>query len=155
MGLLNYTTKIDADKTAMEISKILSLHGAKAVLTEYDEKEGLVTAISFRINVDSQDISFKLPCEWRPIFNILTKGKKNPFSYNKAKANRWESEWKLQSVRTAWRIVKDWVEAQMALVETQMAATQQIFLPYAIMQDGKTLSEKMSENPQFLLGNEN
>jgi hypothetical protein len=40
----------------------------------------------------------------------------------------------------------------MALVETQMASTAQVFLPHAITRDGKTLSEKVAENPQFLLG---
>jgi hypothetical protein len=49
MLLLNYTTKIDPDKTAAEIARCLQMYGA-------------------------------------------------------------------QAVRTAWRIVKDWVEAQMALV---------------------------------------
>ncbi len=58
----------------------------------------------------------------------------------------------LQAVRTAWRIVKDWVEAQMALVETKMASTTEVFLPYAIGRDGKTMFQKVVENPQFLLG---
>jgi hypothetical protein len=38
MGFLNYTTKIDPDKTAQEIAKCLSMHGAGAVLTEYDPR---------------------------------------------------------------------------------------------------------------------
>ena len=58
----------------------------------------------------------------------------------------------MQAVRTAWRIVKDWVEAQMALVKTQMATTQEVFLPYAVMKDGRTLSQHVETNPGFLLG---
>jgi hypothetical protein len=58
----------------------------------------------------------------------------------------------LQAVRTAWRIVKDWTEAQMALVETQMVTTQEVFLPYAVMRDGRTLSEHVESNPALLLG---
>jgi len=38
MGLLNYTTKIDPDKTAAEIARCLSSHGASAVMTEYDKE---------------------------------------------------------------------------------------------------------------------
>lgn len=141
MPLLNYTTKIDADKTAQEIAKILSLHGAKAVLTEYDEKEGTVTAISFKIRLNDQDIGFRLPSDWRPVLQIIE---------NDPKIRR-SDKTKEQAVRTAWRIVKDWVEAQMALVETQMVTTQQVFLPYAVMKDGHTLYEKIvSDN--FLLG---
>ena len=147
MGLLNYTTKIDADKTAQEIAKCLSMHGAKAVLTDYED--GVVSAISFKISLEGRDISFRLPCDWRPVYTVLTKGKK--FMYGD-RGERQKSDLRLQAVRTAWRIVKDWVEAQMALVETQMASTTEVFLPYAIGKDGKTMFQKVVENPQFLLG---
>lgn len=56
MGLLNYTTKIDADKTAQEIAKCLSMHGAKAVLTDFED--GIVSAISFKIEKDGK----RRPC---------------------------------------------------------------------------------------------
>ena len=147
--LLNYTTKIEADKTAQEIAKCLSLHGAQAVLTEYDEKEQIVSAISFRIKMGEQVMSFRLPCDWHPVYDILVKQKKLPNTwvrnYESAVAER-----KLQAVRTAWRIVKDWVEAQMALVETQMVTTGQVFLPYLLMKDERTLSQHIAENPNML-----
>lgn len=152
MALLNYTTKIDADKTASEIAKCLSVHGAQAIMTEYDKESRYISSISFRILVGDKPISFRLPCDWRPVYAVLTKGKKNPFSWNEHKRDRWKSEWELQAVRTAWRIVKDWVEAQMALVETNMVKTEQVFLPYAVTRDGQTLSEKILSNPSFLLG---
>ena len=150
MALLNYTTEIDADKTAAEIAKCLSMHGARAVLTEYDEAEGLVTAISFKINVEGNDIGFKLPCDWKPVYEIISKDRK--FPWDKEKAEKMKSKLKEQSIRTAWRIVKSWVEAQMALIETKMASTQQVFLPYAVMKDGQTVSEKMlgGEHPLLL-----
>jgi hypothetical protein len=83
---------------------------------------------------------------------IITKDKKARWTWDKARVAHWESENRAQAVRTAWRIVKDWVEAQMALVETQMVTTQQVFLPYAIMKDGRTLTEHVEQNPAFLLG---
>lgn len=76
------------------------------------------------------------------MFEILQKDPKVP------RAN----STKEQAVRTAWRIVKDWVEAQMALVETRMVTTQQVFLTYAVMKDGRTLSEHVQSDPKFLLG---
>jgi hypothetical protein len=148
--LLNYTTKIDPDKTAQEIARILSMHGASAVMTEYDPVDNFVTALSFKITLDDQQMSFRLPTDWRPVYEILIKGKKVPYDTNR-KAH-FESEWKLQAVRTSWRIVKDWTEAQMALVETQMVTTAQVFLPYAVMRDGRTLSEHVASDPKFLLG---
>lgn len=148
--LLNYTTKIDADKTAQEISKCLSLHGAKAVLTEYDEATQSVKAISFMISMGDQEIKFRLPCDAEPVYQILAK---------ESKTKNWDSryekihaELRMQAVRTAWRIVKDWVEAQMALVETKMVSTAQVFLPYAVTRSGLTLSEQIAQKPELLLG---
>ena len=142
MAILNYTTKIDCDKTGQEIGKILSSHGAKGVLTEYDSLTQQISAISFKIGLNGKDIGFRLPCDWRPVLKILENDSKIP------RANKTRE----QAVRTSWRIVKDWVEAQMALVETQMVTTEQVFLPYAVMNDGKTVSEKMltGESPLLL-----
>lgn len=153
--LLNYTTKIDPDKTAAEIAKILSTHGASAVMTEFDPTDGYVTALSFKVKIGGKEIAFRLPSDWNPVYAILTKGKKPRYAYDPASKKQFENEWQQQSKRVAWRIVKDWVEAQMALVETHMVTTAQVFLPYAVMRDGKTLSETVATNPQFLLGDGN
>lgn len=152
MGLLNYTTEVDADKTAAEIAKILSKHGASAVMTEYHPTEEYVTALSFKIRMGDKEASFRLPIDWKPVYAILTNGKSWKQSYDDKYKRKMESTWRLQAVRTSWRIVKDWVEAQCALIETQMVTTGQVFLPYLIMRDGKTLAETVAHNPQFLLG---
>lgn len=143
MAILNYTTKIDADKTAMEISKCLSMHGAKSVNTEYDTKQGCISAISFMILLKDQPICFKLPCHWEPILQLISDDRKVP---NRLKTRE-------QAVRIAWRIVKDWVEAQMALVETKMAKTEEVFLPYALNSNGETLFQQIEKKPELLLGN--
>jgi hypothetical protein len=152
MGLLNYTTKIDPDKTAQEIARILSTHGATAVMTGYDPVDNFVTALSFKIKLSDQQMSFRLPTDWRPVYEILIKGKRMPPTYQANRRAHFESEWKLQAVRTSWRIVKDRTEAQMALVETQMVTTAQVFLSYLQMRDGRTLSEHIATDLKFLLG---
>ena len=50
MPILNFTTQIEADRTLMEISRILTQHGATAILTEFDG-EGAVAALSFRVGL--------------------------------------------------------------------------------------------------------
>ena len=87
-------------------------------------------------------MAFRLPCDWHPVLKILENDRKVP----RSAANQ------IQAVRVAWRIVKDWVEAQMALVETRMVTTAEVFLPYAIMKNGQTLSAHIQGNPSFLLG---
>ena len=119
MGLLNYTTEVDADKTAAEIAKILSKHGASAVMTEYHPTEEYVTALSFKIRMGDKEASFRLPIDWKPVYAILTNGKSCKQSYDDKYKRKMESTWRLLAVPTR-RIVKDWVEAQCALIQTQM-----------------------------------
>ena len=51
----------------------------------------------------------------------------------------------------AWRILKDWVEAQMALLDIEMVKFEEIFLPYIEVQ-GQTVFEKLEEKCFFLEG---
>lgn len=142
MALLNYTTEIDADKSAGEIAKCLREHGASAVMTEYDPGGQYVSAIAFKIPMPQGQMSFRLPSDWRPVQKILEQQKEKNKRVNPSRD---------QAVRVSWRIIKDWVEAQMALVETQMVTTQEVFLPYVVMKDGRTLAQHVTTNPSFLL----
>ena len=74
---------------------------------------------------------------------VLKKEKKNSPRSN-IKATREQAE------RVAWRILKDWVEAQMALLDIQMVRFEEIFLPYIETENGQTIYERLEEK-QFLL----
>lgn len=140
MPLLNYTTTIEAIKTVSEIQKILAKHGAKAILTNYND-EGLIEALAFKVATPYGEIDIRLPVDPDAVLNVMTRQNlqgKIPKSF----VNR------PQAVRVAWRIVKDWVESQMAILETEMVKMEQIFLPYVISQDNRTLYEVMV-NGQF------
>jgi hypothetical protein len=95
--------------------------------------EGDAAALSFRVRVGDRDVTFRLPSDWRPILTLLERDQKVPK----------KSKVKAQAIRVAWRIIKDWVEAQMALIETQMVTLEQVFLPYAIADDGQTVYQHL------------
>lgn len=44
-----------------------------------------------------------------------------------------------QAERVAWRIIKDWVEAQMAILESEMVTIDEVFMPYMIDSHGSTM----------------
>lgn len=144
MPLLNYTTKIDAFKTISEIQALLARAGASAIMTEMDNN-GFIVALSFRIKFErdsSQEIAFKLPTDWRPVLEVMKQDHKVPRTLKTQE----------QALRVAWRITKDWVEAQLAFIETNMVTTAQVFLPYAITKDGQSLYESIASDPRLLLG---
>jgi len=142
MSLLNYTTKIDVEKTVGEIQRMLGKHGAKAIMTNYED--GMLTALSFQIPANGHDMGFRLPCDWRPVLQVMKDDRKIPRSLCEQQ----------QAIRVSWRIIKDWTEAQMALIDTQMVRTEDVFLPYAIMRDGNTLAEHV-QTGKLLLGGGN
>ncbi len=141
MPLLNYTTKISAAKTIGQIQGMLAEAGAAAVLTEY-AVGGIVEAISFRIEYQGQLISFRLPARLDPVYKILNNDPKVP-----AKLRT-----KDQAARVAWRIVKDWVEAQVAIVEAEQVEMVEVFLPFAQNPvTGITLFKQLSDDGFKLL----
>lgn len=140
--IINYTTKIDPEQTIGEIQKMLSRYNVEAMMTNYDGP--YVSGVSFRIRIDGRQLSFQMPCNWRAVVEIFKK------QGIRLKHGGTVEE---QAIRTAWRIIKDWVEAQLALVEINMTTLPQVFLPYAIMRDGRTLYEHVESDPKFLLGN--
>lgn len=124
----------------MEIQRALIKAGASSIQQEFDGS-GQVEAVSFRIRLADQEINFRLPADWRSVREVLKQQKVE---------GRYKSD--DHSRRVAWRIVKDWVEAQMAILETKMVTLPQLFLPYAVRPDGTTLYEAIAADPRLLLG---
>lgn len=140
MAILNYTTKISADKTVGEIQSILGKKGAKSVNLEYANFRP--AAVLFVIEFNGQNITFRLPCNADGVLAAMKKDRKIPRS----------SETFDQAERTAWRIVKDWVEAQMAIIEAGQAEMAEAFLPYAVIPaTDKTMFQAFKESPSRLL----
>jgi hypothetical protein len=140
MALLNYTTKIDSFKTISEISQLLAKAGASAIMHNFDDN-GYIVALSFKIKINDQELAFKLPTDWWPVLQVLER-QRVPRSLQTQD----------QALRVAWRITKDWIAAQVAFIETMMVTTAQVFLPYAITNNGQSLYEYISQNTSLLLG---
>ena len=140
MAIKNYTTTINVNKTIGEIQGILSKHGATAIMTEYDNEN--VTGLSFKIMTPRGELGIRLPSNTDRVLQVLKNQRKN----NNQVKDTFE-----QANKVAWRIIKDWVAAQMAILETEMVEMEQIFLPDVLNNKGKTLYQEFKEN-QLLLG---
>lgn len=144
----NYTTIVPAEQTISEIQIMLSEHGVTAMMTEYDGRQ--VSAVSFRLDIEGKEMSFQLPCNWRSVRQVFD-DEGITTSHFKHKDKNLDN----QAIRTAWRVIHAWIDAQLALVEINMVTVPQIFLPYTIMRDGRTLAEHVSDDPHFLLEKSN
>lgn len=118
MALLNYTTTVPAEKTVAQIMQMLGKSGARQVMSEYDD-DGRPTAVAFAIVTPVGLRTFRLPTRVLAVETVLRR-QKVPKRYQTHE----------QAERVAWRIVKDWLEAQLAIVETEMVSLDQVMLPY-------------------------
>jgi len=81
-------------------------------------------------------MAFRLPANVEAVEAILTR---------QFKSGRSRFASREHATKVAWRILKDWVEAQLALLQTGMVTIEQAFLPYAQNANGQTVYEALVE----------
>jgi hypothetical protein len=128
--ILNYTTTIAASKTVGEIQQLLAKAGAEQVIVRYG-KTGEPTALVFELAGEM----YMLPCRAEAVHDKLWRDRSVPARYKTID----------QSLRVAWRILKDWTEAQVAIIQTGMVKAEEVMLPYMLMQGEQTVYQSFVE----------
>lgn len=124
MAIKNYTTTVEVHKSLGEIQGALAGHGARKIMVDYDGA-GQPVGITFGIETPDGSRGFLLPA------NVA--GVKAVFARQKVRAPEGQAE------RTAWRNVRDWIMAQMAIVEAGQVEIQEVFFPYLTDGRGRTV----------------
>jgi hypothetical protein len=141
MPTLNYTSTVNPLKTVGEIQTLLVSHGADAIVTNYREQQPV--GISFRLPTPHGPREYSLPVHSEPVFKVLMT------EWNAGKIRRSYAT-REQATRTAWRVLKDWLEAQLAIIEAHMLSFDQVMLPYMHAGDNLTVYEKYVEREESL-----
>lgn len=144
-GIKNYSTSIDVDKTIAEIEKLLVRHGIKQVFKEYDEHG--IAFLSFGIEYKNQIIPIRIPAKVEKIKEKLSKQVDMGRIGNKYNTIE-------QARRIGWRLILDWIDSQMTMVELEQKEMIEIFLADIVdLKTKETLFQKLSEGKanQFLL----
>lgn len=125
MPILNYTTTVAATKTVGEIQSILAKAGASRTLLDYEN--AMPVALVFELH----GFTYRLPCRHEAVYIKLHRDSKVPPRLSTRE----------QALRVAWRILKDWTEAQMAIIETGMVQADEVFMPYQLLSSGQSFYE--------------
>ena len=145
MAILNYTTQIKPEKTIAEIETMLAQTGANKILKDYDG-EGNVETISFMIETPQGIVPVKLPLKLKAVMQVINtqtgEYRRTNSGQKRVIPQRYYNDMD-QARRVGWRIIKDWLEVQLALIQLEMVKFQEIFLPYIIRKDGKTVYEEI------------
>lgn len=141
MPLMNYTTKVPPEQTAGEIVGILARSGASEVSTRYNA--GRPVGIAFSVETAHGPRRFVMPARASAVQRTLAK------QYQQGKVSRALAS-EAQAERVGWRILKDWVQAQMAIIEVGMASLDEVMLPYLETRDGRTVYEVLQAHAMEL-----
>ena len=144
MALLNYSTKIPALTTAAEVQRMLAKHGARKVMLDYGDG-GEPESLTFQVLRGEEPLAFRVPV--RPDLVLKVLQRQHAKGLLKSHMPRPTQE---HAGRVAWRIIKDWVEAQMAILETEMVTMEEVFLPYLVDRKGQTLYQLMTDHGFYL-----
>ena len=130
----NYTSSVPVETTIARIEKALARFGATGVAKSY--KNGEVESLSFTIiePMTGKGIGIHLPAKVEAVKKILASEVRRPRA-GTYRSRSTEERIEQQAARTAWKIVQDWVDVQLSLIEMGQAEALQVFLPY--VWDGK------------------
>lgn len=131
VAIKNESTTIAVDKTVGEVIGLLTRRGVMSVSTEFDE--GKLVGLSFVMKTDYGPRMYKLPVHADGVRQVLRS--------NGAPPARQTPE---HAAKVAWRIAKEWLEIQIALVDAGLAKLDEVMLPY-MLTDERTMYEVYRE----------
>lgn len=136
-----HTTKVSAESTAGEIVNVLIEAGASGVQLMASEKR--VSGIQFVLEMPAQGrMVFKVPVKVEPMVKALKLSRKRGTKRSKEKLHD-------QAERTAWRLALQWIKTQLAMVSAEQADICEVFMPYLMNAEGKTLYQHAVESGQM------
>jgi hypothetical protein len=119
----NYTSGVPVDRTVAKIESTLVSGGASNIVKDY--KDGTLDAICFMVVMPNtgERLAVRLPANVDAVYETLRSQVKKPRrgTFDKLKE---------QASRTAWKLMQDWVEIQMSLIQMHQTEFLQVFLPY-------------------------
>lgn len=140
MPLLNYTTEVPASRSIGQVQALLVEAGARSIMATYDQV-GIPCAIAFEVETALGLRGFTLPVNSERVFAVLKRDRKVQPRFKTPQ----------QAERVAWRIVKDWLEAQLAIIRAEMVTLDQVMLPYMQSVDGGPTVYELYRDQQLAL----
>lgn len=138
-SIKNYTSSVPADRSIMEVERILIKMGASHIAKEYDP-DGKISCITFSIRQSDSHVPIRLPAKSESIKKIIL----NEYRRSPSKAQIEMAE--LQAERTAWKNVREWVELQATMIRLEQVEFMEVFMPYVYnLNQRKTFFEMMKE----------
>lgn len=138
MPYVKYSTRIEVSQTIMEIEDALQVYGADQITKTYDTNHrpnGMVFSVKV---ADIGYQTFRIPVNIEGTARILNNQHERGYIPQRAVSEG-------QPERIAWRVVREWIIAQLAMIEVGVVALDQIMLPYMLTDDGRSVYDRLKE----------
>lgn len=140
----NYTSGVPANKSVMRIEERLVKNGANNILKLYDGF-GKLSGLAFVVELNGHKMPFRLPARIDRVERALMATVKRARKSTQDKVRE-------QAERTAWKLLSDWIEVQLSLIELDQAEFLEVFMPYVYDHaKEQTFFEKMKDSGFKLL----
>jgi hypothetical protein len=143
---LNYSTTIPAGQTVSECQSILAAAGADSVAVHFEA--GRPSGLSFTLKTPHGVREFTLPVDVPAMHAVLRTTDFSSLKASRARLVRLAG--REHAANVAWRVIKDWLEANLALIAAQMAPIDEVMLPYLHVDQDRTLYQAYRERESAL-----
>lgn len=126
MALLNYTTEVPVARSVGHVQALLAKGGATRIAIDYED--GQPSGVAFQVDGPHGPLSYVLPVRAHLVHAVLQRERIDR-RYQTAE----------HAKRVAWRIVKDWLEVQLAMLAADLVTMDQLMLPYQQVAAGVTV----------------
>jgi hypothetical protein len=133
-GPLNYTTTIAAGKTAHECLAVLARYGAKRAGLAYGSDK-VPMGITFVLDTRWGERGYEIAVNFDGTQESLER------AYKDRRIERKYTGY-AQAQRVAWRVLKMWLESNLALIEAGLAEPERVLLPYVLLSPDRTLFDE-------------
>lgn len=144
MTIKNYTSTVPAVRSIQHIEDRLVRHGAQKILKTYDSEKRL-EGFCFILMIQGREIPFRLPARVANVEKVLRGEVRRPKDGTLERIKK-------QSEMTAWKLVSDWIDIQLSLVELGQVELMEVMLPYVYCPaDDTTFFEQIKNSGYKLL----
>ncbi len=108
-------------------------------ITKLYNNDGAIHAISFQINMPGVPaLNIRIPADgkaaqtalWLDYAGADVSPDGLTINYWNRRKTKKKSDFREQGERTAWKLMQDWIEVQISMIQLKQADTLQVFLPY-------------------------
>jgi hypothetical protein len=112
MPIKNYTSTVPILDSISRIEYRLAQAGAMHIAKSYaEDKSGKPTGMMFQIMIENIPMTFKLPAKADNVYKYLRMQRK------KLPTKAQDEGLRMQADRTAWKILNDWIDIQVSMIE--------------------------------------